>query len=342
MKPKVSIIVPIYNVQQYMKKGIDSVLEQTLKEIEVILVNDGSTDESGKIAEMYAKIDERVKVIHQSNKGLPGARNAGLKIASGEYIGFVDPDDWIEDDMIEQMYISATKNNSDIVVCNFIEENIRENHYEVYDNHIGNTTLKEDEIKTKFIKFIDDKKFFLWPSVCNKIYKREFLDTEHIWQDETLKIAEDLCFNINAIMKANIISGVNKNLYHYMRINPNSLLNRFDEQKVYNHMHARKKIIEYLKQYDLDLNDYIKYENSKNLRNFIDLCIFKIKESKSNKQKYKDIKNILSTNEFLLNLQSYDKNYLSIPIKFIIKTIRLKLYWITYGILSIYVNIKKY
>ena len=106
---KVSVVVPIYNVERFLCQAVDSILNQTLKDIEVILVDDGSPDNCGKICEEYAKKDSRVRVIHQKNGGLGNAYNNGIALASGEYIGFVEPDDWIEPEMYEIMYNNAKK-----------------------------------------------------------------------------------------------------------------------------------------------------------------------------------------------------------------------------------------
>ena len=106
--PKVSIIVPVYKVEKYLRKCIDSIINQTLKDIEIILVDDGSPDNCGKICDEYAAKDTRIKVIHKENGGLSSARNAGMEVAEGEYIGFVDSDDWIESDM----YMGTSKNTS--------------------------------------------------------------------------------------------------------------------------------------------------------------------------------------------------------------------------------------
>lgn len=340
MKPKVSIIVPIYNVEKYMRRGMNSILNQTLKEIEIILVDDGSTDSSGKIADEYMLIDSRVKVIHQKNKGLPGARNSGILVATGDYLGFVDPDDWVEKNMFEEMYKSAISCNSDITICNFIEENLKEDSKEIYKHNIDNGILRENEIKKEFINYIDNKNFFLWPTVCNKIYKRKFLEDNNLSQDETLRIAEDLCFNINAIMNAKVISGIDKVFYHYMRINPESLLNKFNEKKVYEHMYARKKIIEYLKGYNIDVDDYVRYENCKNIRNYIDLCLFKINENNSIKNKYSSMKKILTSTEADNWYKNCDEYYLSREIRLILKLLRSKMFIIIYGILYGYSKIK--
>ena len=114
---KVSVIIPVYNVEQYLNQCLDSVINQTLKDIEIICVDDGSTDNSFKMLEEYAQKDNRIKVIHQKNKGAAAARNEGLYIAQGKYLSFLDSDDFFEIDMLEQMYNCAEKYNTDIVVC---------------------------------------------------------------------------------------------------------------------------------------------------------------------------------------------------------------------------------
>src|SRR5690554_2626737 len=118
-----SIIVPVYNMEQYIEKCIMSIFLQTYKNIEIILIDDGSTDNSGNLCDKYSVIDPRVKVIHKENGGLSSARNAGLEVAMGEYIGFVDPDDWIEPTMYETMYSNIKKNKSEICICNYIIDN---------------------------------------------------------------------------------------------------------------------------------------------------------------------------------------------------------------------------
>jgi glycosyltransferase involved in cell wall biosynthesis len=120
--PKVSIIVPIYNVAGYLARSIQSLRDQTLEDLEIILVNDGSTDNSLCICEEHAKSDCRIQIIDKSNGGVSSARNVGLEVATGEYIGFVDPDDWVEPSMYESMYTKLTQTGTDLCMCNFIME----------------------------------------------------------------------------------------------------------------------------------------------------------------------------------------------------------------------------
>src|SRR5690348_8514297 len=123
MNPKISIIVPIYDVQKYLFKCIDSILAQTFTDYELILVNDGSPDSCGEICNEFAKKDKRIKVIHKKNGGLSSARNAGLEIAKGEYIGFIDSDDFIHNKMYEILYQNALFHSSDIIICDFLKVN---------------------------------------------------------------------------------------------------------------------------------------------------------------------------------------------------------------------------
>lgn len=123
----ISIIVPVYKVENYLSKCLDSMICQTYKNIEIILVDDGSPDNSGKICDDYAKKDSRIKVIHKENGGLSDARNAGLKIATGKYIGFVDSDDYISVEMYEKLYNQAKKEDADIACCNYYRVKMEKN-----------------------------------------------------------------------------------------------------------------------------------------------------------------------------------------------------------------------
>ena len=120
---KVSIIVPVYNVEQYLHRGIESLLNQTLKDIEIILIDDGSKDNSGRICEEYSKTDKRIKFVSKINGGVSSARNEGIRISTGEYVAFMDPDDWVEPDMYENMYNQAKSTNSDSAICNYYVDN---------------------------------------------------------------------------------------------------------------------------------------------------------------------------------------------------------------------------
>ncbi len=121
--PKISIIVPVYNVENYLKKCLDSIVNQTFKDIEIILINDGSTDNSLNICKEYAKKDHRIRLINKPNGGLSSARNVGIDLSTGEYLGFVDSDDWIALNMYEKLYNLCKIFNADISQCKYIRNN---------------------------------------------------------------------------------------------------------------------------------------------------------------------------------------------------------------------------
>lgn len=203
---KVSVVVPIYNVEFFLPQCIESLIRQTLKDIEIILVDDGSTDHSGKIADEYAKKDKRIKVVHRTNGGLSDARNAGIKIATGDYIGFVDSDDYVSENMFEKMYKKAVTENSDVAVCNIFcvyDKKIREQQYwPMEDEHI----IKREKIYANM---------YLYPCYAvNKIYKRDFLQKHHI---SFLKgyLYEDVPFFTSVMLEANQISYCLDCLYFY-------------------------------------------------------------------------------------------------------------------------------
>ncbi|MEO2075951.1 MAG: glycosyltransferase [Bacillus sp. (in: firmicutes)] len=230
---KVSVIIPLYNVENYIEKCVDSVLSQSLKNIEVILVDDGSPDNCGLIAEKYSKVDNRVKVIHKENGGLSSARNAGLDIAIGEYIAFVDSDDWIEADMLETMYQSAKINDSDISICNYNK---------VYETHVEPHFLKIDDevidIKRLGIQEYFYQYYFNYihgHEAWNKLYKRKIIIENSIRFENNAEIfAEDLLFNLYFIVHSTIITSSKKSFYNYLQRtgsimqspNPN-LINQF-------------------------------------------------------------------------------------------------------------------
>ena len=235
MRPKVSIIVPMYGVEQYVEKCIDSLLNQTLKEIEIILVDDGSPDRSGEIADDYAKKDNRIKVIHQKNAGLGPARNSGIQVATGEYIGFVDSDDWANCKMFDRLYEAAVKNNSDIVVSG---------HCDVTNGVItkikrhplsGQTLHSSEEImeirKNLYGHKLNDDVVEAFPmSVWIAIYRRE-LFFEHKLEFQEI-LSEDIIFNLSAYKYAKVITFTGDTDYCYRKDEQPSITQTFSENKL--------------------------------------------------------------------------------------------------------------
>ncbi|MBR6674972.1 MAG: glycosyltransferase [Alphaproteobacteria bacterium] len=172
--PKISIIVPIYNVERYLPACLDSVLNQTFWDFEVICINDGSPDGCGQILAEYAKKDSRIKVINKSNSGYGDSMNRGLDMATGEYIGIVEPDDFVEPDMFEKLYEVAIQNNAEVVKSNFFE------YYEQTDTNIVKNLIPDYCFNTVIVPSDYPAVFKMMPSIWSAIYSKKFLDENNI------------------------------------------------------------------------------------------------------------------------------------------------------------------
>ena len=238
----ISVIVPIYNVEKYLHKCIDSLIGQTLKDIEIILVDDGSTDKSGVICDEYGLKDNRIKVIHKKNGGLSDARNTGIDIAKGKYISFIDSDDWVDLQMFETLYNIAIKNDADIVQGDYIEsydENIR-----IEKSILENITkYNSEEILHNLYGYNATKTVIVW----NKIYKRELFNGIRFPKG---KINEDEFTTYKILHKANIIIDTNIPIYYY-RQREGSIMNSNFNIKRLDALEALKERIEYFIQHEL-------------------------------------------------------------------------------------------
>lgn len=222
----ISIIVPVYNVQEYLPKCLDSIINQTYKNLEIILVNDGSTDNSGRICDEYAEKDSRIVVIHKVNGGVSSARNSGLMIAKGNYIGFVDPDDWIADDMYEILYKNIKKFNAYVSVCKLKYVNTRN---ESITNSVNiNNTLFLDQIQS--LKYLLDFKTGYSCGPCNKLYKKEVINKFN----GNLSIAEDLLQNFEIYFNLQNVTVFEKieKYFYYFRDNSASHSSTFSNARI--------------------------------------------------------------------------------------------------------------
>lgn len=247
--PKFSVIIPVYNVEKYLDRCISSVTKQTYKEFEIILINDGSKDNSGTICDEYAKKDKRIKVIHQENAGVSTARNVGIKNAFGDYIIFVDSDDFIEINMLEKLNNIIEKNQVDCVIYNL-------------NNIIDSGFIAEEELIDCMIKLIKSE---IVNSPCNKVYKRNIIEEYNIQFDKKIEIGEDLLFNIIYLSKIKNIYFLNCKLYNYIKENNNSLTKKYKENKYKQLMFVDNKMKKYLKIYNnetlLECEKFIKLKN---------------------------------------------------------------------------------
>ncbi len=204
MKQLVSIIIPIYNVEKYLEQCIKSLINQTYRNLEIILINDGSTDKSTKICEKYKNQDNRIVFINKKNGGAASAKNEGLKIAKGDYITFVDSDDFIEPDMIEYMVNTIKKYNSDIIQCSFTN---------LYKN---TEKFKQDKIIEQKITSKDFLELFLtkWDSSLfwNKLFKREVIENVFFKEGRCI---DDEFFTYKCVINSKSIVTSNKIVYNY-------------------------------------------------------------------------------------------------------------------------------
>ena len=228
-----SIIVPIYNVEQYIRKCLDSIINQSYENIEIILVDDGSPDLCPKICDEYSAKDERIKVIHKKNEGLIAARKSGVEIATGDYISFVDGDDWIEKDMYSKVNDSISAYNSDICITQFFYAYEDHNEFSNYDLNKEYYSKEDIELYLypKMIYSGNYYSFGIYPNCWSKVFKSNLVKNNLFNSDNCIRIGEDASFVYSAIIDSQSISFVNLPLYNY-RINPKSMTKSYDKELV--------------------------------------------------------------------------------------------------------------
>jgi len=214
--PKISIIVPVYNVEEYLGRCVDSILSQTFTDFECILVDDGSPDKCPVICDEYAKKDERITVIHKKNGGVSSARNAGLDVARGEWIGFVDSDDWCDTDMFSVLYENALRYNADVSICDF--KKVR-----CCCTIENRTTKKEPKVYNKYeakIRLFSTHTF--WGTSCCKLVKHSLISQNNIQYEKAIKYKEDTLFFFEIFNFADKVVYVPVHYYNYFS-NPRSV-----------------------------------------------------------------------------------------------------------------------
>ena len=265
MNPLISVIVPVYNVEKYLNRCIDSILNQTFKQIEIILVDDGSTDNSPIICDEYSNKYENIKVIHKKNNRVAAARNDGIKIATGKYIAFVDGDDWIDLDCLEKMYEVAEKNQTDIVICSYVRE--FKDHAKPKDIKLDeNKIYQGDDLAVLHRRILGPiKEEFRNPesldsigSACGKLYKREIiLKSGYRFIDlKEIGTAEDTLFNFMLFNEVTKISFIDKCFYHYWKENENSITTKYNPNLFNQWKNLFKYMEEFIKNNNLDNSFY--------------------------------------------------------------------------------------
>lgn len=286
MIPKVSIVIPVYNTGKYLTKCLESVCAQTLQDIEIICVNDGSTDNSAKILADHAARDERVRVIEQVNSGELAARNSGIQAARGEWIGFVDSDDWISPDMYERLLSNGERTGADISHCGLMF--CYPDGHQV--PHYGSGMVKEQNHETGLLDLLDGSR--IEPSMCCKLYRRELF--REFNPAERIRNNGDLYSNIILFDKAQ------KSIYedfcgYCYRRNPSSASSDYDSvSSLRRVLSVRRNILDMLnppirgKAYELWLSTLVNILNRVSIHNdeegmsFYRECREKLKEEQKN------------------------------------------------------------
>lgn len=255
---KLSIIVPVYNVEKYLPKCLESLIKQTLKDIEIICVNDGSMDNSLAILKEFTSKDSRIKIIDNQHQGVAKTRNTGIEQSTGEYIGFVDSDDYIDIDFFEKLYNSATKSNSDIAIASILKH---KNFFNIYN---AKYTKEETAITIQDkIKLCEDKKHFFFYA-WNKIYHSGFIKENNIKFSEG-QIYEDVMFAIKALYYSNKIISVYGTKYHYIE-HENSLTKYKDKtgEKEHDLIKAYSELQEFCNSKNIEIPERLNYYTKEN------------------------------------------------------------------------------
>jgi glycosyltransferase involved in cell wall biosynthesis len=322
MKPKVSIIVPIYNMENYLTRCLNSLVSQSLLEIEIIAVNDGSTDSTIETLKEYAAKDSRIKIISKLNGGVSSARNAGIQAANGEFIGFVDPDDWIDYDMYEALYNGATSNCSDIVMCTYVREFGSHSREKIF-NLPSSVTYHNKELKEKVLRRIigpineeisNPELLDAWGTVWSKLYRAELIKSNDLQFVDLDQIGtnEDSLFNIEAFFYSRSFTFINTPYYHYWRANESSVTTGYKTELIEKWFNLYKLIETFLDNKKMS-EEYYSALNNRICLNMLGLGLNSISEGKKfSLKKIKNIKLILDDYRIKRSFKQFDLSHFPI------------------------------
>lgn len=316
--PLFSIIVPVYNVEKYINKCVNSILEQTFTDFEIILVDDGSPDNCPAICDEYAKKDARVKVIHKKNGGLINARKSGLEIAGGEYIGFVDGDDWIEPDTYENFAKMIKKYAPDIVLSDFYFDNGKElaNSTQLFEQEFYDKSALKEKLYPKMLFSGIYYKFGVNPCCWSKVYKKELIEKNLPQVEGRIKMGEDAAFTYPCLLDAESAATVKKPSYHYIQ-NPQSMTNSYNKDLKNIIFLPYERIKEKCRECGIDLGKqpdyYLLYLANLLIRNETAVTNYK-----------KNVNALLSNKDVIKSANNIDLSLLPIHTKFFAISLKLK------------------
>ena len=305
----ISVIIPVYNVENYLVKCLDSIVSQTYKDLEILLVDDGSTDLSGTICDEYASKDSRIRVIHKKNGGVSSARNLGLDEAVGEYIGFIDSDDVISDNYFWELYMNAKQNDSSIVCCDLVW--LKDNLIIQRSSSSKKIIMPIEQVNNCFFVSGYVKDLIYGP--CNKIIKSNLAKKYRF--DTTLRLGEDLLYMFNLLQEIDNVTFINSTCYYYI-MRSDSAVHTKNFSKQLEYLKATDRILEICNEKSLNCTElcldwrYIHILNflfsvTKN-KKYIDGCVnyyydFKKKNRKRNFKHLVKRIYILTKGRYMLN-----------------------------------------
>lgn len=318
---KVSIIIPVYKVEEFLENCVNSLIKQSLTDIEIVLVDDGSPDNCPSICDEFAKKDSRIKVIHKKNEGVSAARNDGLKIATGEYIIFCDSDDWMEVHGLEELYKKATQEEADIVIGDVYLSKERENKYVKFykdefttnDKDFIQELIKCDIYRTYCPNPAESGVAFGYGGPWNKLVKKRLIQDNNISFDIRLRgIFDDILYTAHILANANKISYIQKPVYFY-RVNDNSITHSYKPDV----MEINKAIFKSWQEF------FDEQENGEIYRKAFYACVIRRLEEamklyflndsnkKENKTLKRELKKLVSQEPYNIAIKNVDRSKLS-------------------------------
>ncbi len=310
MNDLVSIIIPVYNGEEYLRRCLDSILNQTYKNLEIIVVNDGSTDSTKKIIDEYK--DKRIKPIHKENEGVSEARNDGIEKSTGRYISFVDADDYIEPDFVEKMLNIIKKYKVKYVTCGY--KRVYEDHTEYINNDLSESVVSKDDYIKKLLNVQNGYGF-----VHMKLIEKEVLNKVRF--NKELKVGEDALFNIMLCENIDKVVIYNNALYNYY-FNSNSVVRKFDDNYSNKYLLSMQCMFDYIKsKYEIttDIYNYIAYHV---LLVSVNYCFHPLNKDRGTKL----LKNICNIPLYKEAIKKSNYNDLSLTRKISLFTLKHKLY----------------
>lgn len=289
---KISVIVPVYNVEKYLNKCVNSILKSSYKKLEIILVDDGSVDNSGSLCDDLAAKDNRIIVLHKKNGGLSSARNAGLEIATGEYISFIDSDDYIEAKMFETMLKRGIEKEADIIQCGV---------YRVDESGKLSTTIRVEDWSSKDGQILED--FFVSQKipvmVCNKLFRHSLIQNKRFLEGIN---HEDNMFMIDVLPNAKSMVSVSDQLYYYL-IRISSITGCNFTEKKFDSIYAYKYVLKKAKDVKQEYVPYVQYWRCKNaFYLWYGICNSNLNKKQKKQYKSKISKEFADTYPFVLQL----------------------------------------